>query len=112
MLKIRHHEFANGPVNGFAKTEAGVIGLGDCAPMTVDAVNGQDVVVVANCFEVDEHGLSPIYGKGGCGEQGTFHAMSDAVSQDTARRSAGYAVLFLVITDLAIEEALNPDRML
>src|SRR5476649_1226867 len=106
MLEVGHRQLAQGSIDGFAVAESGVIGFRDGAPMPALAEDGQDVVVVAHGFEIEQQGRVADQAQRGGGEQGAFHALGGAVAKHAARRSAGGAEGLLVVSQ-AVEEALD-----
>lgn len=106
VVKVAEGEFAEGAVDGFAEAEAGVVGLGDGAPVAVDLKDGEDVVVVADGFEIKEERREAGSAEGGGGEKSAFHAVGVAVAEDEAGREAGGARGLDVVGEI-VEKALD-----
>lgn len=110
MLEVGDGQFAQGSVHGFAKTKAGVIGFCDCAPMTVQAEDGKDVVVIAYGFEIHEQRWESLNPESRSSQQSALQTMCYAVAQNSPRGTAGSAAGLFVIADFVIEETLDSAR--
>ena len=91
--EIAEGEFAEGSVDGRAEAEAGEVGFGDASPQAAFAVDGEDVVVVVDGFEIHEQGRMAVDAEGGGGEQGSFQAVTLAFAQGARGRPGGVGVL-------------------
>ena len=107
MLEVRHDEFAQGAVDRFAEAEAAVIGFGDGSPMAMLLENGEDVVVVADRFEIEEQGRKALDTESRGTEQSALETMGYVIAQYAARRTNGVAIRLLVVGDFSVEEALD-----
>src|SRR5579872_49892 len=107
VLKVGHRELAKVFINRLTVSEARVVRLGDGSPAALLAEDGENVIVVANGFEVDQERRKSEQTQRGGTEKSAFHAVPEAIAEDAARRAATGAVLFLVVPDLFIEKALD-----
>ena len=97
---------SGGPAPGSAP---GVVRFGDRAPVPSHAENGEDVVVVAPGFEIEEQQRMPEHSRC-CGpQQRAFHAMRVAAAQHSPRRPARWTAGLLVLREI-VEEARNLGR--
>ena len=103
VLHVAEGEFAERAVDGRAKAEAGVVGLGNASPEAAFAVEGDDVVIVAHSFEIHQQRRVAVHAQGGGGQQGSFEAVSLALAQGALRRPGGVGVL----VGEGVEEALD-----
>ena len=111
MLKVRHCQLAQAPIDGLAEAQAGVVGLGDGAPAAVDAEERQHVVVIPHGFQIKQQRFVSQPAKRGGGEQRALHTVRRLVAKRHARRAAGGAVRLQIVGQL-VEEGLNPGRAL
>lgn len=93
VLDIAQGEFAGRAVDRRAKAEAGEVRLGDAAPETLFAIEGQDVIVVVHGFEIHEQGRMAVNAQGGCGKKSSFEAVPFALAQHALRRPGGVGIL-------------------
>lgn len=103
MLEVTEGQLAEGAVDGGAETEAGEVGLGEAAPEAALAVEGDDVVVVVDGFEIHEQRGAALDAEGGGGEHCALHAVALALAEDTGGRPGSVSVLVLEF----VEEALD-----
>jgi hypothetical protein len=107
VLEVRHDEFAESAIDRFAEAESGVIGLGDSSPTATLSKDGEDVVVVADGFEVEEERGMAEHAECGRADEGTGHAMGRAVAECHAGRTAARSIRFFVVLEFLIEESLD-----
>ena len=107
VLEVGDGKLAKSAVDGFAEAETAVVGLSNSSPTAVLLEDGEHVVVVAHGFEIEEQGRMALDSESGRGQERAFKAVADPVAQDAAGRADGFAVGFLVVGDVDIEEALD-----
>ena len=95
MLEVAERKLAEGAVDGSAEAEAGEIGLGDTSPEAVPAIDGNDMVIVVDGFEIHEQRRMAVDAQGGGGEQRAFKAVALALAQDALRRPGCVGVLIV-----------------
>jgi hypothetical protein len=78
--------------------------------MSIDSIDRKHVVAIAHGFQVDDQRRMPQQPQCGRPYQRTFHTVRHAVPQDQPGRIAGVASRFQVVSDLAIEKALDACR--
>jgi len=81
VLEVAEGQFARGAVDGRAEAQASEVRLGNAAPEATFAIEGDDVVVVANGFQVHEERRVTVEAQGGCGQQRTLQAVTLALTQ-------------------------------
>jgi uncharacterized protein (TIGR03435 family) len=92
VLEVAEGELAQGAVNGGAEAEAGVVGFGDASPEAAFAVEGDDVIVVADGFEIHEQWRVAVDAEGGGGEECAFEAVAAALAEGSLGRAGGVGV--------------------
>ena len=92
VLEVGEGELAQGAVDGGAEAEAGEVGLGDASPEAALAVEGDDVVVVVDGFEVHEQRRVAVEAEGGGGEERALEAVAFALAEGAARGAGGVGV--------------------
>ena len=74
--------------------------------MAAVAVHGEEVIVVAVPFEVDDERRAAVHPERSGGEEGALGALRGAVAEHPARRAAGGAPAFMVVGE-AVEVPLH-----
>lgn len=103
VLEVAESQLAEGAVDGGAETEAGEVGLGEASPEAALAVEGDDMVVVVDGFEVHKQRRAALDAEGGGGEHCSLHAVALALAEDTGGRPGSVGVLVFE----AVEETLD-----
>ena len=103
VLEVAESQLAEGAVDGSAETEAGEVGLGEAAPEAALAVEGDDMVVVVDGFEIHEQRGAALDAEGGGGEHCSLHAVALALAEDAGGRPCGVSVLVFEV----VKEALD-----
>lgn len=93
VVEVAEGQLAEGAVDGCAETETGEVGFGDAAPELALAIDGEDMVVVVDGFEIDEERRMTVDAKSGSGQERAFEAVALALAKDTLRGTGGVSVL-------------------
>lgn len=107
VLEVTERQLAKRAIDGRAKAEAGEVGFGDSTPEAARAIESDNVVVVANGFEIHDEGRKAVGAQSGGSDKRTFHAMAFAFAQNTLRRPSCVGVL----VSEGIDERLNARRV-
>jgi len=103
VLEVAEGEFAQGAVDGRTEAQASEVRLGNAAPEAAFAVEGDDVVVVVNGFEVHEQGWVAVDAQGDGGKQRSLQAVALALAQGTGGRPCRVGILI----GQRVQEALD-----
>jgi hypothetical protein len=92
VLDVAEGQLAEGAVDGGAEAEAGEVGLGDGSPEAAFAIEGEDVVVIADGFQIHEQRGMALDAEGGGGQQGSFKAVAFALAEGATGRARGVRI--------------------
>jgi len=82
VVEVTEGQFAQSAIDGSAEAEACEVGLGNAPPQSILAIDGENVVVVANSFEIHQEGRAAIDAEScGCNES-AFEAVPFAFAQN------------------------------
>lgn len=82
VVEVAQGELTQSAVDGSTEAEACEVGLGDTAPETILMKDGENMVIVADCFEVHEQGWVPIDTKSCSCDESAFEAVSLAFAEN------------------------------
>jgi len=107
VLKVRHRQFPQRPVNRLPVAQAGVVRFRHRSPSPVLPEDSQDVIVVPFRFQIDQQRRKAQYPERGRGKQRPLHAMRPAFAQHHPRRITRRSIRFDVVADLRFKESLH-----
>src|SRR5262249_37420414 len=109
VLEVTHGELAQAAIHRLARAQTGVIGFSDRAPESADAVDGHDMVGIANSLEIDDEGRVADQAQRGGAKQRAFQAVAGTMPQDEPWRIAGVSSRLEVVVEI-VEKTLDLER--
>ncbi len=107
VLEVRHHEFAQSPVNGLAKSQPCVVRFRDGSPVIAVLEDRNHMVIVTDSFEIKQKRGPTMRLQSSRRQQGSFEAMCQPVTKHSFRRADRLPIEFLVIRNVFVEKALD-----
>src|SRR5215831_3872712 len=109
MLEKGHDQFSQRTVNRLAKSQPGVVRLGNGAPAIVVAIDGNDVIVIPDGFEIQNKRWTSIHAQRGRRKQSAIEAMPGFIPDHPSRRAAGFSIALFVVRQV-VEIVLDAMR--
>jgi len=102
-LKVAQSQLADAAINRLAKPQPRIVRFRNGSPVSVHAIHGQHVIVVAHSLEIHDKWSKAVHPQGRGGKESAFQAMRRAVLEHEAGRPCGVGM----VVGKVVQEALD-----